>query len=150
MMEGASRWIGMRGVALALFGSALAFVPAAGQEQITGSPQARPEPPTYRALGARHLYDTYGDRVYKGRLPPLLYAIAVVETEVDEEGRVVDAVITREPAAAKEVGAWIVALIKQASPFPKPGNGGHARYQDVWLVDRTYTFQLHTLTEGQR
>ena len=103
----------------------------------------------YRVIGAHHLYNAYGERIFKGRLPPRLYAIAIVETEIDEEGRVVNAVIAREPAAAKEVMPWILGLIRQASPFPKPGTPGHTTYRDIWLVDRDYTFQLDTLTEGQ-
>lgn len=105
-------------------------------------------PTAYRSIGARHLYDTFRQRVFKGKLPPLLYAIAIVDTDIDAEGRVVDAVVTREPAVAKDVMPWILGLIRQASPFPKPGAGG-AHYRDIWLVDRNYMFQLDTLTEGQ-
>jgi periplasmic protein TonB len=129
--------------------AAMLIAPAVAQAQTqTQTPPAIPD--AYRALGASHLYGLYGDRVFKGQLPPLLYAIAIVETEIDEEGNVVSAVVTREPASAKDVMPWILGLIKAASPFPKPGLAGRTRYQDVWLVDRGYTFQLHTLTEGQR
>lgn len=102
----------------------------------------------YREVGANHLYRAYPQRIKDGKLPPLLYAVAIVETEIDENGNVIDAVVTREPAAAKEVGPWIVSMIRAASPFPKPGL--RTRYQDIWLVDRSYTFQLDTLTEGQQ
>ena len=102
----------------------------------------------YREVGANHLYRAYPKHIKAGKLPPLLYAIAIVETEIDENGNVIDAVVTREPAAAKEVGPWIVSMIRAASPFPKPGQ--RTRYQDIWLVDRSYTFQLDTLTEGQQ
>jgi hypothetical protein len=44
---------------------------------------------------------------------------------------------------------WILGLIRQASPFPKPGMAGGAHYHEIWLVDRSYMFQLDTLTEGQ-
>jgi len=102
----------------------------------------------YREVGANHLYRSYPQRIKVGKLPPLLYAVAIVETEIDENGNVIDAVVTREPAAAKEVGPWIVSMIRAASPFPKPGQP--TRYRDIWLVDRSYTFQLDTLTEGQQ
>jgi hypothetical protein len=105
--------------------------------------------PSYRAIGAQHLYGSFAQRIFKGKLPPLLYAIAIVDTEVDEDGNVVNAVITREPAVAKEVMPWIIGLIRQASPFPKPGVAGHTTYHDIWLVDHSYMFQLDTLTEGQ-
>ena len=103
---------------------------------------------TYREVGANHLYRAYAQRIKAGKLPPLLYAVAIVETEIDENGTVIDAVVTREPAAAKEVGPWIVSMIRAASPFPKPGQ--RTLYRDIWLVDRSYTFQLDTLTEGQQ
>lgn len=133
-----------------IFGAAM-LAPAAAQNMTALRPAgeidaARP----YRAVGARHLYDTYRQRIFKGQLPPMLYAIAITETEIDEDGHVVSAVVTREPAAAKEVGPWVVSLIHAASPFPKPGRAGHTRYQEIWLVDKSLTFQLDTLTEGQR
>jgi hypothetical protein len=107
-------------------------------------------PHGYRADGARHLYSRYPAHIHKGKLPPLMYAIAITETEIDENGEVVSAVVTREPAAAKEVGPWVVAMIRQAAPFPRPSRLGHVKYTDVWLVDRTGRFQLDTLSEGQQ
>jgi len=139
------KWVGGCGVAAALLG--VVGPAAAGGEAVAAAANVAQ---SYRALGARHLYNAYGERIYKGQLPPLLYAIAIIETEVDENGRVVSAVVTREPAFAKEVGPWAVGLIHSASPFPKPAPGGRTRFVEVWLVDQSYTFQLHTLTEGQR
>ncbi|MGE5115022.1 MAG: hypothetical protein ACM3N6_00870 [Betaproteobacteria bacterium] len=155
--EGAARL--RRGAGGALCAIALwAFTAtnAVGQETLARSdgvvakPLAAALSSPYRSIGARHLYDTFRDRVFKGRLPPLLYAIAIVDTDVDEEGRVVNAVVTREPAVAKEVMPWILGLIRQASPFPRPGVAGGAHYRDIWLVDRNYMFQLDALTEGQQ
>ena len=135
--------------AMTMAASALAQSPQA-TEVGAGPPAAAPVPDLYRPLGARHLYSLYADRIFRGQLPPLLYAIAIVETTIDEDGHVVSAVVTREPASAKDVMPWILGLIRSASPFPKPGIAGPTRYEDVWLVDRGYTFQVHTLTEGQR
>lgn len=114
------------------------------------TPISLASPTPYRAIGARHLYDTYRQQIYQGTLPPLLYAIAITETEIDENGNVTSAIVTREPAAAKEVGPWAVSMIRAASPFPKPGLAGRTRFQEIWLVDRSLNFQLDTLTEGQR
>jgi protein TonB len=105
--------------------------------------------PLYRELGAQHLYDTYRARIFKGQLPPLLYAIAIIDVDLDADGKVVRALVDRPPAAAHDVVPWILGLIHAASPFPKP-LGGPTRYRDIWLVDQSYTFQLDTLTEGQR
>lgn len=107
-------------------------------------------PRSYRRDGAQHLYATYPQHVHKGKLPALMYAIAITETEIDENGEVVRAAVVREPAAAKEVSPWVVEMIRHASPFPKPAKLGHVTYTDVWLVDRTGKFQLDTLSEGQQ
>jgi TonB family protein len=103
----------------------------------------------YRGAAARHIYASYPTRIYKGKLPPMLYGVAIVEAEVDAEGKVTQVKI-RRPPAAPEIGPWLVALIKKASPFPSPAKMGRATYVDVWLVDRSGNFQLDTLTEGQR
>ncbi len=81
-------------------------------------------------------------------MPPLLYGIAVVETEIDENGQILDVNIIRKPAAP-EVGPWVVEMIKKSGPFPPPARMGRVKYLDVWLVHKSGKFQLDTLTEGQ-
>lgn len=102
----------------------------------------------YRADAAKHLYASYPMRVFKGRMPPLLYGVMIVETEVDAQGQVLD-VRVRRPPAAPEVGPWVVAMIRKAGPFPPPSKLGKATYTDIWLVHKGGNFQLDTLTEGQ-
>lgn len=102
----------------------------------------------YRKDGAKHLYALYPMRIYKGRMPPLLYGVAIVETDVDAEGKVID-VRVRRPPAAPEIGPWVVAMIRKAGPFPVPAKMGKATYTDIWLVHKSGNFQLDTLTEGQ-
>ena len=155
--RGVAKWIALQGATAVIVG-VIAMSPA---HQARADTRGGALPPSisaaggddskpYRAIGARHLYETHGHRIFKGPLPPWLYAIAIIETEIDEDGRVVSAVVTREPASAKEVSPWILGLIQAASPFPKPGRAGPTRYQDIWLVDQSYKFQLDTLTEGQQ
>lgn len=105
----------------------------------------------YRIDAARHLYSAYPKRIYKGRLPPLLYSVMMVETEIDAAGRVLNVSVVRKPAAA-EVQPWIISMIKAASPFPAPARLGPngARFMEIWLVDKSGQFQVDTLTEGQR
>ena len=67
----------------------------------------------YRGEAAKHLYASYPMRVFKGKLPPLLYGVAIVETEIDAEGNLIDVRIKRPPAAP-EVGPWIVQMIRKA------------------------------------
>jgi len=105
----------------------------------------------YRIDAARHIYAAYPMRVYRGKLPPLIYSVMVVETEIDVTGQVLNVVVVRKPAA-DEVAPWVVAMIRRAAPFPPPVRvpGGIVRYVDIWLVDKSGLFQVDTLTEGQR
>jgi len=105
---------------------------------------------SYRDGAARHIYATYAASIYKGMLPPLVHAIVVVETEVDMRGNVRDVRVVRSPSHAPEVTDEVRQMIQRASPFPAPGSADGAKFVEVWLVDDSGRFQLHTLTEGQR
>lgn len=103
----------------------------------------------YRVDGASAIYAAYADSIYKGKLPPMLYAIAVVETEIDASGHVRAVRMLRAPSHAPEVTARVRELIQKASPLPTPARLGGVRYVDTWLMDKSGKFQLDTLTEGQ-
>jgi periplasmic protein TonB len=103
----------------------------------------------YRVDAARVIYTAYADNIFKGKLPPMLYAIAVVETEVDANGNVRAVRMLRAPDHAPEVTARVRELIHKASPLPAPARLGTVRYVDTWLMDKSGKFQLDTLTEGQ-
>jgi hypothetical protein len=104
----------------------------------------------YRIDAGRHLYNVYASRIYRGRLPPLLYSVMIVETEIDTTGNVVGVSVVRKPAV-DEVAPWVISMIKRAAPFPAPRHlpGGMVRYLEIWLVDRSGRFQVDSLTEGQ-
>jgi TonB family protein len=122
---------------------------------VTGAPRESTavDAMAYRTEAARHLYAAYPARVFRGRLPPLLYGVMMVETELDAAGQVVNVQIIRPPAAP-EVAPWVVAMIRRAAPFPPPvklaGAGGTVSVKEIWLVDRSGLFQVDALTEGQR
>ena len=103
----------------------------------------------YKKDGAKHLYAAYAKQIHKGKMPPLLYGIAIIETTIGPQGEVQDVRVVRQPAAA-EVTPWAVDMIKAAAPFPAPAKMGSVTYSDIWLVDKSGRFQLDTLTEGQR
>lgn len=115
-------------------------------------PSAAADEAAYRKDAARHVYAAYPLRIHKGKLPPMMYAVMITDTEIDPTGQVVNVSVARPPAAAKEVAPWVVSLIRKASPFPAPTRiaGGNITYREIWLVDRTGLFQVDTLTEGQR
>jgi periplasmic protein TonB len=106
-------------------------------------------PRAYRADAAGHLYELNRERIYKGRLPPLLYAIGVLQVEVDSRGNVRDLNWMRAPKHAPEVVAEIERTVRAAAPFPVPVRMGKVVYTDTWLWHKSGQFQLDTLTEGQ-
>ncbi|MDP2816964.1 MAG: hypothetical protein Q8O29_01555 [Polaromonas sp.] len=114
---------------------------------------ARSSPATtaraYRESGASHIYGLHADRIYKGRMPPLLYAIGVLNVEINRVGIVTRLDWMRAPRHAPEVIAEIERMIQKASPFPAPTRLGKVVYTDTWLWHKSGKFQLDTLTEGQ-
>jgi len=135
---------------LILAGALLAVLAAPAGAQTMQKASLAASPPSYRADAARHVYATYADQIFKGMLPPLVHAIVVVETEVDKVGNVQDIRVVRSPSHAPEVTKAVVAMIHKASPFPDTNQLGTMKFTEVWLVDHSGQFQLHTLTEGQR
>jgi len=105
----------------------------------------------YRKDVARHLYALNPQRIYQGQLPPMLYAVGVLEVEVDRTGQVRRLHWLRAPRHAPEVVQEIERTVRAAAPFPAPLRvGDKLSYTDTWLWDQSGRFQLDTLTEGQR
>jgi len=125
------------------------------------APAPAPEPPftgkvsqaaserDYRRDGAQHLYERYGDRIFRGKLPPLLQAVGVMRLDIGPRGEVRRFEWMRAPDHVPHVKAEIERLVMAAAPFPAPQKLGTVSYTDTWLWDRSGTFQLDTLTEGQ-
>ena len=103
----------------------------------------------YRRDAALHLYAHNAQRIYKGMLRPHLYAIGVLDVDIDRQGQVVGLNWQRAPKHAPEVMAEIVRTVRAAAPYPVPARMGRVTYTDVWLWDKSGQFQLDTLTEGQ-
>ena len=104
----------------------------------------------YRKVGAGAIYKKYPQRIYKGKIPPLVYAVVVVETDIDATGKVIRVDFSRTPSHAPEVPPMIAELIKATSPLPNPGKLGAHTYVDTWLWDKSGNFQIDSLTLGQR
>jgi len=69
------------------------------------------------------LYGLNKDRIYTGRIPPLLYAVGVLQVEVDSRGNVRDVNWMRAPKHAPEVMAEIERTVRAAAPFPAARRG---------------------------
>ena len=112
-------------------------------------PSAATTPRDYRKDAARHLYAHNADRIFKGKLPPHLYAIGVLDISLDARGQVTRLQWSRAPSHAPEVVKEIERTARAAAPYPVPARLGRVIYTDVWLWDKSGQFQLDTLTEGQ-
>jgi periplasmic protein TonB len=123
--------------------------PPPAQKPKAHAPSAAATAQAYKKDGAKHIYAAYAKQIHKGKMPPLLYGIAIIETTIGPQGEVQDVRVVRQPAAA-EVTPWATQMIKAAAPFPAPSKLGTVTYSDIWLVDKSGRFQLDTLTEGQR
>ncbi len=118
-------------------------------ESMNGTLSGAANPRDYRRDAAGHLYGKNGNRIFKGKMPPLLYAIGVLQVDVDSRGRVTATRWMRAPSHAPEVVAEIERTVRQAAPYPAPVRMGHVTYTDTWLWHKSGKFQLDTLTEGQ-
>jgi len=103
----------------------------------------------YRRDAARHIYQRLPDRIYKGKLPPMLKAVVVVDIYIEPSGQIGHIDWVRVPKHSPEVKQEIEQAIIQSAPFPAPSNFKRVRYTDTWLLHKSGRFQLDTLTEGQ-
>ncbi|MDO8450382.1 MAG: hypothetical protein Q7T10_16415 [Rhodoferax sp.] len=106
-------------------------------------------PRDYRRDAASHLYAKNTQRIYQGKMPPNLYAIGVLQVDVDGKGRVTKLNWMRAPTHAPEVVKEIERIVRLAAPYPTPARMGRVTYTDTWLWHKSGLFQLDTLTEGQ-
>ena len=104
----------------------------------------------YRRDAARHIYAAYPDKIYIGKLPPLVHAVLMLEMDVDAKGQVRNINLIRTPKHAPEVTEAVQEMIRRAAPMPAPVRMGGAKFTEIWLVDKSGRFQLDTLTDGQR
>jgi hypothetical protein len=106
-------------------------------------------PRAYRQDAASHVYGLNQDRIWKGRLPPLLYAIGTLQVDLDGKGQVRGMSWMRKPSHAPEVVKEIERTVRAAAPYPAPARMGKVVWTDTWLWHKSGSFQLDTLTEGQ-
>lgn len=110
--------------------------------------KGRPASAAYERKAANHLYLRYASRIYRGKLPAMLYAVGVLEISLSGSGQIQRLNWMRKPSHAPEVVREIERLVRAVAPFPPTGVGS-VSYTDTWLWDRSGRFQLDTLSEGQ-
>lgn len=117
----------------------------AGLQKVSAAVSAR----EYRLDAARNIYAAYASRVFKGRLPPLIHAVVVVETVVGESGQAREVRLVRGPSHAPDVSFAVMEMIRRV-PLPAPSRlGSGIKFTEIWLVHKDGRFQLDALTEGQ-
>lgn len=106
----------------------------------------------YKADVARHIMDRNPERIFDGRLPPMLPAIVVLNITVDGDGRLTDVQVQR----SRDQGASEVALasLRRSGPLPKPyglapPKGGAMTFSETFLFAEPYRFQIRSLAEAQ-
>ena len=120
--------------------------PAQASQTVSNAETAK----AYRVDAARHIYASYPAKIYKGKLPPLVHAIVVLEVDVDGAGKLRNINMIRVPTHAPDVTEAVRNMIEQTHlPAPVRMAGG-AKFTEIWLVDKSGRFQLDALTEGQR
>ena len=134
---------GATAAAVGLLASCASPFPASTIGRAPDAPASR----DYRRAVAGHLYTRNSDRIYKGVMQPNLYAIGVLQVDIDHRGQVGRMHWLRAPSHAPEVVAEIERLVRAAAPYPAPART--VTYTDTWLWDKSGRFQLDTLTEGQ-
>ncbi len=132
--------------------------PAHTPNESTGVPTSVPRhtlvsaarsPREYRYDGAQHIYRHLPERIFVGKLPRLLFAVGVINIEIDTRGDVAAIQWARAPRNAPRVMDEIERLVRAAAPYPAPVHMGSVTYTDTWLWDKSGRFQLDTLTQGQ-
>ncbi len=124
-------------------------VPPASTETAPVLQSLATDPDDYRQDAARHLYHHYSHRIYKGKLPPLLKSVGVVDVVIGPKGQVLKITWWRAPRHA-DVTQEIENLILSAGPYPAPVKLRNVTYTETWLWHDSGRFQLDTLTEGQK
>ena len=122
--------------------------PVAEPQELRTSQSSNPR--DYRKDAGAHLYQKYADRIYPGKLPPMLQAVGVLELDIGKRGEVLALRWTRAPRQAPQVMAEIERMVHAAAPFPAPARMGPISYTEVWLWHKSGRFQLDSLTEGQK
>jgi len=122
---------------------------AAPGERTVGRSEAT-DVAAYRIDVARHIYAAYGPCVLRGKLPPQIHAVVLIELAVGRDGMVRHVHFIRVPAEMPESVDLVEHMIRRIAPFPTAAIAGaeEVAFNEVWMFDEDGRFQLGALTEG--
>jgi hypothetical protein len=112
-----------------------------------------PAPPSrtmaeFQRMAAQRLMDANPNFSYRGKPPPMMWAIVIVETTLGPDGSVRNVSVTRPPAnpAAAATAEYALEAIRRAGPYgdvsrlPQP-----VRWSEVFLFNDKNQFKPRTL-----
>ena len=131
--------------------------PAPSAVSVTADPLPAPALPASRTLDAykadvaRHIMHRNPERIFDGRLPPMLPAIVVLNITVDDQGQLTDVQVQR----SRDPGASEVALasLRRSGPLPRPDGlmprGAAMTFTETFLFGEQYRYQIRSLAGPQ-
>lgn len=134
--------------------STIGHAASAVARPFTSSPSSKPPPAgldAYKTQVAQHVVQHNPGHTYKGRLPPLLPAIVVLEITVDSDGRMTDVAVqrSRNPDASEVA----LASMRRSTPLPPPHQlaqaGGKLKFSETFLFADRERYQLRSLAGPQ-
>lgn len=106
----------------------------------------------YKEQIAQRIYER-NNTTFKGKLPPLLKSVVVLNVTVDEDGKPTKLAVRRSNGF-KHLERAALNSVRKAGPFPKPSaevlaGGTSFTYLETWLFRDDGKFQIRTLAEPQ-
>jgi hypothetical protein len=100
-----------------------------------GPPTTPRDAAALRLQLAQRLVAAHPDTSYLSRTPDRLWAIPVLQVELNADGSVRQIVVLRHPTTGDEATALAIAAVKRAAPY-----GSLARLPKPWKVIETFLF----------
>jgi hypothetical protein len=114
---------------------------------LPGDPPARAWEPFKKQAG-RRMFAATPDYALKGKLPPMLFGIVILEIEADADGNLRRVAVTRAPAnaAAADTAEIAMEVVRRGAPYgdmsrlPKPW-----KWSEVFLFDEKRRFRPRSM-----
>ena len=121
--------------------------------EVPGVPPPDTPAEAWQMQWAQALQDHQPGKVFEGIPPNPLYAIIVLEVQIDAKGGLRSVRNMRSPPhGAKERDAAI-ASVRAGGPYPAPPprllKGGVVKFTETWLFDNARKFRLRSLAAPQ-
>lgn len=102
---------------------------------------------------AQALHDHQPGKVFEGIPPNPLYAIIVLEVQLDANGGLRSVRNMRTPRHAAKEREAAIASVKAGGPYPPPPKqllkNGVAKFNETWLFDNARKFRLRSIAAEQ-